>query len=88
MEELIEKMKVEGKDVTGKNSVEDGSMSPDTSSSRHTSEVRSPGSISGPDQASDGMNRYIGSHFWRSLTSEVGPIGITKYRGLCRLADW
>ena len=88
MEELIEKMKVEGKDVTRKKSVEDGSMSPDTSSSRHTSEVRSPGSISGPDQALDGMNRYIGTHFWRSLTSEVGAIDITNYRGQCSFADW
>ena len=88
MEELIEKMKVDGKDVNRKKSVEDGSMSPDTSSPRHTSEVQSPGSISGPDQALDGMNRYIGTHFWRSLTSEVGLIGVTIYRGLCRFADW
>ena len=80
MEELIEKMKVEGKDVNRKKSVEDGSMSPDTNCSRHTStsEVRSPGSVSGPDHASDGMNRYIGTHFWRSLTSEVGPISAIK----------
>lgn len=70
MEELIEKMKVEGKDVNGKKLVEDGSTSPDTSRSRHTSEARSPGS-NGPDLAEDGMSRYIGTHFWRSLSSEV-----------------
>lgn len=70
MEELIEKMKVEGKDINGKKLVEDASPSPDTSSSRHTSEARSPGS-NGPDPAEDGMSRYIGTHFWRSLSSEV-----------------
>ena len=71
MEELIEKMKVEGKDVTGKKLVEEPSPSPDTSLSRRTSEARSPGS-SGQDPAEDGMNRFIGSYFWRSLSSEVG----------------
>ena len=71
MEELIEKMKVEGKDVTGKKLVQEPSPSPDTSRSRHTSEARSPGS-SGQDPAEDGMNRFIGSYFWRSLSSEVG----------------
>ena len=71
MEELIEKMKVEGKDVTGKKLVEEPSPSPDTSRSRHTSEARSPGS-SAQDPAEDGMNRFIGSYFWRSLSSEVG----------------
>ncbi len=71
MEELIEKMKVEGKDLNGKKLVEDGSTSPDTSRSRHTSEARSPGS-NAPDHVDDGMNRYIGTHFWRSLSSEVG----------------
>ena len=73
MEELIEKMKVEGKDINGKKLVEDGSTSPDTSRSRHTSEARSPGS-NGPDLAEDGMSKYIGTHFWRSLSSEVGAV--------------
>ena len=86
MEELIEKMKVEGKDVNGKKLVEDGSTSPDTSRSRHTSEARSPGS-NGPDHAEDGMNRYIGTHFWRSLSSEVGPVVLMWQRNqpLCIL---
>lgn len=70
MEELIEKIKVEGKDVNGKKLVEEGSMSPDTSRSRHTSEAQSPGS-NGPDHPEDGMGRYLGSHFWRSLSTEV-----------------
>ena len=73
MEELIEKMKVEGKDVNGKKLVEEASPSPETSRSRHTSEARSPGS-NGPDPAEDGMSRYIGTHFWRSLSSEVGAM--------------
>ena len=79
MEELIEKMKVEGKDVNGKKLVDDGSTSPDTSRSRHTSEAQSPGS-NGPDPAEDGMSRYIGTHFWRSLTNEVGTITMTCHR--------
>ena len=70
---MIEKMKVEGKDVNGKKLVDDGSTSPDTSGSRQTSETRSPGS-NPPDPVEDGMSRYIGSHFWRSLSSEVGAI--------------
>ena len=71
MEELIEKMKVEGKDFNGKKVVEDDSTSPDTSLSRRTSEARSPGS-NGPDPVEDGMSRFIGTNFWRSLSSEVG----------------
>lgn len=74
MEELIEKMKTDGKDVGEKKPVAEGSTSPDTSLSRHTSEARSetrsPGS-NDPEYAEDGMNRYLGSHFWRSLSSEV-----------------
>ena len=73
MEELIEKMKVEGKDVNGKKLVDDESTSPGTTGSRHTSEARSPGS-NAPDPAEDGMSRYLGTHFWRSLSSEVGAI--------------
>ena len=73
MEDLIEKMKVEGKDVGGKKLVEDGSTSSDASQSRHTSEARSPGS-NDPDHVEDGMSKYIGTHFWRSLSSEVGAI--------------
>lgn len=79
MEELIEKMKVEGKDVNGKKLVEDGSMSPDTSRSRHTSEACSPGS-NDPDHAEDGMGRFIGTHFWRSLSSEVRALIRTSQR--------
>ena len=79
MEELIEKMKVEGKDVNRKKLVEDGSTSPDTCRSRHTSEARSPGS-NGPDSAEDGMSKYIGSHFWRSLSSEVGALRLVWQR--------
>ena len=71
MEELIEKMKVEGKDLNGLKIVKEDSTSPDTSRSRHTSEARSPAS-NGPDPAEDGMNRFIGAYFWRSLSSEVG----------------
>ena len=74
MEELIDKMKVEGKDTSGKKLVEEGSTSPDTSRSRHASEARSearsPGS-NAPDHADDGMSRYLATHFWRSLSSEV-----------------
>ena len=73
MEELIEKMKVEGKDINGKKLVENGSTSPDTSHSRHTSETRSPGS-NVPELVEDRMSRYIGTHFWRSLSSEVSTI--------------
>ena len=73
MEELIEKIKVEGKDINGKKLVEDVSTSPDTNRSRHASEARS-SSSTGPDPAEDGMSRYIGTHFWRSLTSEVGAL--------------
>lgn len=71
MEELIDKMKTEGKDVNGKKLVEDGSTSPDTSRSRRTSEAPS---SNGPDPAEDGMNRYIGTYFWRSLSSEVSAV--------------
>lgn len=70
MEELIEKMKVDGKDVNAKKPGEDGSTSPDASRSRHTSEARSPGS-NGPEPAEDGMSKFIGTTFWRSLSSEV-----------------
>ena len=90
MEELIEKMKTEGQDVTGKKLGEDGSASPDTSRSRHTSETRSPGSNC-PDPVEDGMSRYIGTHFWRSLGSEVGTIillrSIISCNVFCRLAN-
>ena len=71
MEELIEKMKVEGKDLTGKKVVEDDSSSPDPSLSRHNSEVRSPGS-NGPETTEDRMSQFISTNFWRSLSSEVG----------------
>lgn len=70
MEELIEKMKVEGKDLTGKKVVEDDSSSPDPTLSRHNSEVRSPGS-NGPETAEDRMSQFISTNFWRSLSSEV-----------------
>lgn len=92
MEELIEKMKVEGKDVNGKKLVEEGSMSPDTSRSRHTSEAQSPGS-NGPEHPEDGMGRYLGSHFWRSLSTEVGLIvlrgsGTTTISCASSLTGW
>ena len=70
MEELIEKMKVEGKDITGKKVVEDDSSSPDPTLSRQDSEVRSPGS-NGPEGAEDRMSQFISTNFWRSLSSEV-----------------
>ena len=73
MEELIEKMKMKGKDINGKKLVENGSTSPDTSRSRHTSEPRSPGG-NVPESVEDGMSRYIGTDFWRSLSSEVSII--------------
>ena len=83
MEELIEKMKVDGKDVGEKKPVGEGSASPETSLSRHTSEARSetrsPGS-NDPEYAEDGMNRYLGSHFWRSLSSEVRAIHFNYQR--------
>ena len=90
MEELIEKMKVEGKDVSGNKVMKEGSTSPDTSLSRHASESRSPGS-SGPDHVDDGMGRYIGTHFWRSLSGEVGANQLiffgANYNIGSRLAD-
>ena len=70
MEELIEKMKVEGKDLNGKKVVGDDSSSPDASLSRHNSEVRSTGS-NGPEIAEDRMSQFISTNFWRSLSSEV-----------------
>ena len=71
MEELIDKMKLEGKDVNGKKLVEEEPTSPDTSRSRHTSEAPS---STGPDPAEQGFNRYIGTYFWRSLSNEVSVI--------------
>lgn len=91
MEELIEKMKVEGKDVNGKKLVEDGSMSTDTSRSRHTSEARSSGS-NGPDPTEDGMSKYMGTHFWRSLSNEVNTTSFMCYRNqprfIVQATDW
>ena len=78
MEELIGKMKTEGRDVNGKKLVEDGSTrstSPDTSISRRTSEARSPSS-NDPEPAEDGMNRFIGTYFWRSLSTEVSVVTV------------
>ncbi|KAL6718136.1 hypothetical protein ACLMJK_004223 [Lecanora helva] len=71
MEELIEKMKAEGKGIGGNKSAEEqGSRSPSMEQiSREISgDSKSQGS---PDLAGDGTTRYIGSAFFRSLTTEV-----------------
>ena len=79
MEDLIEKMKVEGKDLSGKKVVEDDASSPDPTLSRHNSEVRSTGS-GGPETAEDRMSQFISTNFWRSLSSEVGANALIRWR--------
>lgn len=76
MEELIEKMKAEGKVVNAGNpTLEDhGSASPRTQQSRRQMSDGSRSQGEGGSDAGDGTTRYIGSAIFRSLTSEVCPL--------------
>lgn len=86
MEELIEKMKVEGKDTNGNDLVVEDSK-PTTPRVPQLGREMSEGSRSlddgGQDAMGDGTTRFIGSAFFRSLTNEVrffaaGELGIYK----------
>jgi hypothetical protein len=68
MEELIEKLKVEGKDMIETKVASSGAGSP------VTPESKGPvfdGTRSSQETGMD-VSRFIGSGFWRSLTNEVG----------------
>ncbi len=69
MEELLEKMKVEGRDSDGSR------LGPSRSSSGNT--LQGKGGLSeevpSPQQSGTDVNRFLGSGFWRSLTHEVSP---------------
>lgn len=66
MEELIGKMKDEGKDVNGLKTDKYGSASPE---SMQTKRELSEGAKSSNSNGSD-VNRFIGSAYWRSLTND------------------
>lgn len=68
MEELIEKMKTEGKDMDGNKIGSFGPASPETPDSKGS---MSDGTRSSQETGID-VSRFIGSAFWRSLTNEVG----------------
>ena len=68
MEELIEKMKTEGKDMDGNRIGSFGPASPETPDSKGS---MSDGTRSSQETGID-VSRFIGSAFWRSLTNEVG----------------
>jgi len=75
MEQLIEKMKGEGKDIHG-NSTAKSQSSRSPSMPQITREI-SEGSRSqdgGSEVVGEGSSRYIGSAFFRSLTDEVSLI--------------
>ena len=67
MEELIEKLKVEGRDNDGNRIGPSKSPSPNT--------LQGEGGLSedvpSPQQSGTEVNRFIGSGYWRSLTHEV-----------------
>lgn len=69
MEELIEKLKVEGRDSDGNR------LGPSQTSSPKT--IQGEGGMSedvpSPQQSGTDVNRFLGSGFWRSLTHEVSP---------------
>ena len=73
MEDLIERMKTEGKDFNGKKPVDSrDSRSPSMPMiTREISEGSRSQDDGGSEVAGDGTSRYIGSAFFRSLTSEV-----------------
>ena len=73
MEDLIERMKTDGKDIGGKKPTDSrDSRSPSMPMiSREMSEGSRSQDDGGSDIAGDGTSRYIGSAFFRSLTSEV-----------------
>lgn len=81
MEELIEKMKTEGKVVN-----DDGYTGDCTSASPRTQQLRrqmsdeSRSQGDGGSDAGDGTTRYIGSAIFRSLTSEVCAV-LDSYNG-------
>ena len=69
MEELIEKLKVEGRDNDGSGLGLSKSPSPNT--------LQGEGGLSedapSPRQSGTDVNRFLGSGYWRSLTHEVSP---------------
>ena len=76
MEELIEKMKTEGKDVDENKIGSFGPTSPETPDSKGS---MSDGTRSSQETGID-VSRFIGSAFWRSLTNEVG----INFLGTCQ----
>ena len=78
MEELIEKMKTEGKDFSGNKVAQDrGSRSPSMPQiSREASHGSRSQDDGGSDATGEGTTRYIGGSFFRSLTNEVRLIPI------------
>ena len=86
MEELIEKMKVEGKDMDG------NKLGPYDSESSMEPDSKGLASEESQDNDTD-VNRFIGSAFWRSLTNEVGLYNICYSKKLScsklvRLKRW
>lgn len=69
MEELIEKLKVQGTDNDGSRLGPSKSPSPNTSQG----EGGLSEDVPSPQQSATDVNRFIGSGFWRSLTHEVSP---------------
>jgi hypothetical protein len=67
MEELIEKMKEEGKDRNGLEIEGQSSASPDTMQTM----LEPSGPVQAPDINGTDVNRFIGSAYWRRLANEV-----------------
>ena len=76
MEELIEKLKVEGRDNDGSR------LSPSKSSNPNT--LQGDGGLSedvpSPQQSGTDVNRFLGSGVWRSLTHEVSPYALQYHK--------
>ena len=81
MEELIEKLKVEGRDSDGNR------LGPSQKSSPKTTQGEGGFSEDVPSlqQSGSDVNRFLGSGFWRSLTHEVGPHALPYHNlSLCK----
>lgn len=76
MEELIEKLKVEGRDNDGSR------LGPSKPSSPNTlqGEAGLSEDVPSPQQSGTDVNRFIGSGFWRSLTHEVSPHALPYHK--------
>ena len=85
MEELIERLKSEGKDTNVGRAVEESSSrSPSMPQITRETSAGSRSQDGGSDVTGDGTTRFIGSAFFRSLTNEVCLNQSLDYRRLHR----